>query len=422
MDADSAITSSARWSFWTNHENSVPDVFACNEAGVDSLTATLSWHPSHDNDLNDMITYTIFLGKNLESLTAIYQGPDTSYIKSSLEDNTTYYWGVVATDLSGATRENSGSYNSFIVNLGNNNPTMPSLSSPDSVIVLSLKPTFKWETSTDPDPGDSISYKMLVWNESFRDSSIVDSNHCVLNQPLIDNLEYSWYVKAMDNHSGYSISQTVPFWTDLFPEPPVPFNTISPVNGQVFESTIVDLIWNNSKDPDPLDYASYTLKYKSVDQDSTIWHEVEVGRDTTTSLDLVLGNRYEWQVIAKDDDGFEVISDSSNLRTFDVGDVTGLAFLDLPQEFTLSQNYPNPFNPTTRLQYGLPESTDIKLIIFNVMGRKVKEWNISSQQPGWHEVIWNGTDMNGNVVSTGVYIYSLQAGDFVDTKKMVFMK
>jgi outer membrane protein assembly factor BamB len=94
----------------------------------------------------------------------------------------------------------------------------------------------------------------------------------------------------------------------------------------------------------------------------------------------------------------------------------------IPDKYTLNNNYPNPFNPQTCIQYGLPELSDVKLIIYDVMGRKIKEWNITNQQPGWHEVIWNGTDMNGNVVSTGVYIYSLQAGDFVDTKKMVYMK
>ncbi len=96
--------------------------------------------------------------------------------------------------------------------------------------------------------------------------------------------------------------------------------------------------------------------------------------------------------------------------------------IPMVKEFKLSQNYPNPFNPTTTLQYGLPEQSDIKLNIFDITGRRIKQWNISNQQPGWHEVIWDGTDMNGNTVSTGIYIYSLQADDFVDTKKMVFMK
>jgi len=94
----------------------------------------------------------------------------------------------------------------------------------------------------------------------------------------------------------------------------------------------------------------------------------------------------------------------------------------IPTEFILSQNYPNPFNPTTTLQYGLPEASDVKLMIYDITGRKIKQWSVSNQQPGWHEMVWNGTNQSGQQVSTGVYIYSLRAGNFVDTKKMVFMK
>jgi hypothetical protein len=94
----------------------------------------------------------------------------------------------------------------------------------------------------------------------------------------------------------------------------------------------------------------------------------------------------------------------------------------IPTNYILYGNYPNPFNPTTTLRYGLPEVSDVILIIFDITGHKIKEWSISSQQPGWHKEIWDGTDMSGNTVSTGVYIYSLRASDFIDTKKMVFLK
>jgi hypothetical protein len=94
----------------------------------------------------------------------------------------------------------------------------------------------------------------------------------------------------------------------------------------------------------------------------------------------------------------------------------------IPVEFNLAQNYPNPFNPTTTFQYGLPEMTDVKLIIFDMLGRKVKEWTINGQNAGWYKLVWNGTDYRGNMVSTGVYIYMMKAGDFVESRKMVFMK
>ncbi len=93
-----------------------------------------------------------------------------------------------------------------------------------------------------------------------------------------------------------------------------------------------------------------------------------------------------------------------------------------PATFHLVQNYPNPFNPITTLSYGLPEVADVNLMIFDITGRKIKEWSVGNQQPGWHEVVWNGTNQSGQQVPTGVYIYSLRAGDFIDTKKMVLMK
>ncbi|MDZ7821579.1 MAG: FlgD immunoglobulin-like domain containing protein [Candidatus Marinimicrobia bacterium] len=86
------------------------------------------------------------------------------------------------------------------------------------------------------------------------------------------------------------------------------------------------------------------------------------------------------------------------------------------------QKFPNPFNPTTNLQYGLPEASDVDLMIFDITGRRIKSWHVSNQQAGWHKVIWDGTNQSGQQVSTGVYIYCLRADNFVDTKKMVFMK
>jgi flagellar hook assembly protein FlgD len=112
-----------------------------------------------------------------------------------------------------------------------------------------------------------------------------------------------------------------------------------------------------------------------------------------------------------------VYSQVISFTTLKTGIVEGI-----PSNYVLSQNYPNPFNPTTTLQYGLPEASDVDLMIFDITGRKIKSWHISSQQAGWHKVIWNGTNQYDQQISTGVYIYSLRAGDFVDTKKMVFMK
>ncbi|MCF7805301.1 MAG: T9SS type A sorting domain-containing protein [Candidatus Marinimicrobia bacterium] len=94
----------------------------------------------------------------------------------------------------------------------------------------------------------------------------------------------------------------------------------------------------------------------------------------------------------------------------------------IPDKYTLQQNYPNPFNPTTTLRYGLPQNAYVQFIIYDLAGRKVKMLVQEQQSAGWYQVQWNGTNDLGQSVSTGVYFYRLEVGDFVDVKKVVYMK
>jgi len=96
--------------------------------------------------------------------------------------------------------------------------------------------------------------------------------------------------------------------------------------------------------------------------------------------------------------------------------------ITLPSEFSLKQNYPNPFNPVTFIEYSLPRQTDITLHIYDLQGSLIKEWKISNQSAGYHSIEWNGMNRNGSLVSSGLYIYRLTAGNDSFTRKMVFMK
>jgi 5'-nucleotidase len=93
-----------------------------------------------------------------------------------------------------------------------------------------------------------------------------------------------------------------------------------------------------------------------------------------------------------------------------------------PETFSLLQNYPNPFNPQTQIAYTLPEDSHIKLTIYNIMGQKVKVLVDEYQSAGTKNVIWDGRNGNGKKVTSGIYFYKLQAGDFVQTKKMSVVK
>ena len=96
--------------------------------------------------------------------------------------------------------------------------------------------------------------------------------------------------------------------------------------------------------------------------------------------------------------------------------------LSIPDVYALQQNYPNPFNPITTLRYDLPEQANVNIIIYDMLGRQVKSLINQTQDAGFKSVIWNATNDYGKPVSAGVYLYKIQAGEFVQTRKMVLLK
>ncbi|MBT4054514.1 MAG: T9SS type A sorting domain-containing protein, partial [Candidatus Marinimicrobia bacterium] len=94
----------------------------------------------------------------------------------------------------------------------------------------------------------------------------------------------------------------------------------------------------------------------------------------------------------------------------------------LPITYNLYNAYPNPFNPVTTLQYDLPEDAMVNIAIYDMMGRVVSNLVSSQQNAGYKSVQWNATNNQGQPVAAGVYLYSIEAGEFRHTKKMVLLK
>ena len=94
----------------------------------------------------------------------------------------------------------------------------------------------------------------------------------------------------------------------------------------------------------------------------------------------------------------------------------------IPQLIKFHQNYPNPFNPTTTLSYELPKDSYVSIIIYDMLGNVVNNLVNANQSSGYKSIQWNATNNQGEPVSAGVYLYKIQAGDFVDTKKMILLK
>jgi hypothetical protein len=131
----------------------------------------------------------------------------------------------------------------------------------------------------------------------------------------------------------------------------------------------------------------------------------------------------EWDVSVSD--GVEEVMAENGPLTVGVNASDAVLSIDeelLPEVYALHQNYPNPFNPITTLRYDLPENSLVNIIIYDIMGREVKTLVNTTQDAGFKSVIWNATNDYGKPVSAGVYLYKIQAGKFVQTKKMVLMK
>ena len=133
---------------------------------------------------------------------------------------------------------------------------------------------------------------------------------------------------------------------------------------------------------------------------------------------------WSWTVYA--DDGWDMVEASNGPRsiTVDIGwylnaDKDGA---NIPDVFALHQNYPNPFNPVTTIRYDVPEQAHVTMEIYNILGQKVAVVVDGIHQPGFHAVRWNGVNMYGKPMSSGMYFYHIQAGDFRSVKKLILVK
>lgn len=158
---------------------------------------------------------------------------------------------------------------------------------------------------------------------------------------------------------------------------------------------------------------------------------IQIPEGSTVSFELNLPadnaqKKYGYQLLAEDDLISEgEISDSQRITLTDptiskiklnsTGErkISGLA----PDKFKLSSNYPNPFNPTTTIPYQVPETVPVKIDLFNIIGRQVTTLVDKDQSPGFYEV-----KLDGSNLSSGMYFYRIQAGDFTETKKLLLIK
>ena len=191
--------------------------------------------------------------------------------------------------------------------------------------------------------------------------------------------------------------------------------------------------WSLSADPNgqPVNYnISWTATVNgttvSIDQDTS-------GRVVMVPLsdiyDVLIENGVEdtlgfhWNVVSSDGQLTTESSNGPRYVIFDIGYMLSSENeLNIPDVFALHQNYPNPFNPVTTIRYDVPEQSNVRVEIYNVIGQKVAELVNRSHQPGFYAVNWDGTNMTGSLLGSGMYFYKIEADQFAAVKKLLLVK
>lgn len=202
-----------------------------------------------------------------------------------------------------------------------------------------------------------------------------------------------------------------------------------PMNAEDFEvfsdastPTSNELSWS-----DPFQYVnldSLTGFTIEIFRDGAFLASVAAGIGTYTDNGLINGQDYEYQLFVKD------LNDSLSYGSILVTETAGGFVLDLgddglsaiPGKARLHQNYPNPFNPTTTIQYELAAASRVILSVYDLLGQEVNTLVSGTRGPGVHAATWDGTNQNGRKVSSGLYLYRLEVGGLVQTRKLLLAK
>jgi hypothetical protein len=270
----------------------------------------------------------------------------------------------------------------------------------------------------------SLPFNVTYYGELFNEFSVSDNGYIALGQSWWSN-----YLNTNIPSPQSAPAMIAPFWDDLDGPMYVRYN-YDEAEGKFVVG------WNNVRSNDSYGYQTFEIIILDTDQWPTATGDNEiifqynlVTSPYSTSVGICSPDRAEGMQYVFNSDYTPGAATLINGRAikFTTGSeyITGIdnnGDDNLPAKFNLAQNYPNPFNPTTNICYQLPTDSNVRLEIFDILGRKVRTLVDEYQPAGNWTVGWNSKDANGQSISAGLYFYKLTAGDNQQIKKMILLK
>jgi Zn-dependent metalloprotease len=288
-------------------------------------------------------------------------------------------------------------------------PNPPKLASPSNGATgLPTNPLLVWNSAFGANyytlqVSTSQSFSSLVAYQT----GVVDTLYRVSG--LSNNMVYYWRVSAA-NTVGSSAYSNIASFTTITAPPQAP-TLGAPADSARNVQLNTTLTWSAVSGA-----TSYHLRVSTVPTFTTITLDDSTLNTTSRSIGpLSLATSYYWRVRAKNEGGWGAFSSTRQFSTIRTTMVEQLG-AEIPKEFALSQNYPNPFNPATTIHFALPKSGRATLKVFDILGKEVTILVSEELSAGYYSVRWQAS------VPSGIYFYRLQAGEFVETKRMVLLK
>ena len=391
----------SKWITWTNPTLSDDTTYYTTltypsdlQAGLDT-SITLRW-----NKVKKVEKYYIQLSTD-QSFANIDKSDstiaDTSKTFSGLLKSKKYYWRVKVKSTSGL-----GPWSnilSFITTLSI--PAKPQIISANSNKTGYV--TLKWNKIENSDRYSiQVAYDQAFVN-IFKSTTSTDTVKEI--SWFSENKKYYWRVLA-SNIAGSGSWSDVRDFTILY--------TPTNLGLQLNTSNEITLTWNdNSTIKD-----GYLIERKqSPDTSFSVLDTIMGSAHQYVDKTVEEAQTYTYRVKAYKD---SLESNYSNEVSITI---VGVEEEGIPTKYSVSQNYPNPFNPTTKIKFALPKAAMTKIIIYDLLGRIVQTVLNKELEPGYHEIIFDASHTEqGRSMTSGIYFYKIQSGNFIQTKKMILLK